>query len=298
MIIYKKRKKIQLIYILLSLFSITGSLKGQEDYKIHSIESQYGKASHLIFPSSIEDFDIGEPQEFNVVKKENILKIYPLTKEPIITNILVKTSQEDYFSFTLKNLPKTSYTDYFLKKEDASYSTKEHFIKDLRYFAVDKKRIREDKIEVDLSLGCQEALQANNYLANRGDLYKLYEKENQKVKVRLSGIFINESNMYIKLNLINNSAIKFSLANINLSIKGNKKAHYSVQSKKIPIINKCKKVRELSPLGEFSEVVVIKNITLLKKESLIIDIFELPEGNRHLSLKLPSSIFIKAKSLF
>ena len=75
-----------------------------------------------------------------------------------------------------------------------------------------------------------------------------------------------------------------------------RKKKSSYQSRELPILSQCTFLKEVKANESLFEVFVLKSPTFLKSEILTVEIFE--EGRRHLSLKIPTKLILKAKSLF
>lgn len=258
----------------------------QASAQIIPISGTTGNTTALLFPNQIIHVDIGSDNNVAVSVDESVPTVLKLrlAKEfgSITTNMLVITVDNLAYSFRISysdSLPQYVYT---IKKEQAVNAIK----------PVEPTTIKKDSIKKTTEI-ISDILESKNLLT-RSDIAK-----KGKMYLVLKNIFIEKNELYYLFEIINKSAIKYTIDFYNFYCKTNvkKKLQGTVQQDipiKFDFLNK--RTDEITAHNSDLFILRTKKFTL---EDGMISVFEIyeKEGGRHLRINITNNELLSATQL-
>ncbi|MCF2496777.1 conjugative transposon protein TraN [Dyadobacter chenhuakuii] len=268
-----------LCQLLLCLFlHSTGICQGIESSVIapFPLEVTTGKTTHLIFPFSIKTVDRGSPDVLaqKATGAENILQLKAAKPDFDTTNLTVITADGKLFSFLV------GYADE-PHSLNIQLTTSASQIVQMGSTEMNEARISDAAKEVD-------AGQAGNV--------SLKDKTSQ-TELSLSALYVDEDLLLYKIDLANNSAIKYDIENLRFFVRDkNHPKRTAIQETEIKPLHILGDTNAVAPRSSHSFVYVLPKMTIPDKKYLAVQVQE-KNGGRHLTLKVRNRHVLKALTL-
>lgn len=241
------------------------------------LEVGFGNMNNIIFPFDIKSIVWGS-SDILVQKAtgvENILQVRASKKGFMQTNLSVVTADGEFYSLVLNYVEYPSELNFYVFKDS---SGKEVLAK-----------LKDAPFNEDwLNNTAKEVLNQKGFLGNK--------VKEQKMRLKLDGIFLKENTMWFKIGVKNNSLIDFNPEFVKFYVKDKRKAkRTAVQEKEIvPVVTyPCPVIK-----GKTNETFTLpfSPFTIPKNQELIIQVNE-EAGGRSLLLKVRYAVLLKAKYL-
>jgi len=271
------------VLLLLSIF-ISINIYSQSQIK-DTIKVSFTKSVYLIFSNDIKT-DFGSEEIF-VKTEQNKITIQAGVENFEETNLLVHEN-DIYYMFIIKydNKPTKFIYDYQNNK------TKTNAIIDSYQSKLMKtEQIKNDSLKNLYEKNCQIALN------KKQEFYDIAIKKGNVYFV-VSNLFIKDNSYYYKLDLINNSNIKYDIDYYDIYIR--KKQKLLKNSPTQDIIVEKKYLYNYKPVVERkssnSFIIVTDKYTIDNRNEFIIELFE-KEGDRHLKVVFNENDLLRVKPL-
>lgn len=255
----------------------------QQDVKIDSISPYYwaitdSKTSNLVFPFAILSVDKGSKDILVQKAKgvENILQIKAGKENFEETNLTVITSDGTLYSYILHYVDKPTNLN-------------------IRYLP--QKMQEPDAIFSDGSINLAPLKADAGVIMDKGRMSWGITDKKYGMQFRVTGIFIRDQVMYLKIDLKNASNIRYDFEKIHIFISDKtnvrRTASQEVELKPLYIHQETKTV-----VGGSEQVFVyaLPKFTIPDEKKLNIQVLE-TNGGRHLALKIPNRKIVQAKTI-
>lgn len=257
-------------YLMLILSIMTHAQK-----PLDTIYTNDHKTVALFFPKQIRQGVTGAENFLFTYNRENEQYLGLLQATPgDESNLLVVTSDGNVYSYILKYAKTVTKLNFFINGKD---------------------RVGTEKPEQEISIDNVDSLKINKDKSNyyrrfsesllKAKHYPLTSKRDKGMVLKLLKMVYDKNEVYLVMEIKNNSGIDFELDYLNISIvKGNKGCKASSQRLEENIIYKYKTPSIILNGGSNQFVFVVPKFVLGNKEKLQIEVKEL-NGSRKLTLE-------------
>ena len=276
-----------ILSILLLLITLSSSAQ------LINIQGTNNKTTSLIFPSSILHVDIGMQNDYIGVNVDqsvsNLLKLRMSSNFKEVTNMLVVTQENYVYSFEI------SYSD--------SLANYVHIIKPEN--AINNQQ-SEDKTNNSIGDTIKEKSEYTiykeiiNLIENyEGNTIRSELAKEGKMTLIMKNIFVKSDDLYIQLEVNNNSNLKYVIDFYNLFMKSDLKKGLTTttsQDIQIPFDFCNEKTTEIIAGEKKSIIMHFKKLTLEEDKVACLEIYE-KQGGRHLKIKFGNNEILSAAKL-
>ncbi|SNR68792.1 DUF4138 domain-containing protein [Lutibacter flavus] len=268
------KRHLSTLLLLFSLASVA-QLKQQSPYKLDTIFANEEKSVALFFPNPIRQAITGAEHFVFNYNREKLQYFGLLQATPgAESNLLTITENGQVYSYILKYKKQLKKINYFISEKESVGNEKPIKI------AVKKQKQIINKQGVKIS----QYLKFSEYLLS-STLKNIATKCKKGVKVRLQKIAYNASEVYLVIEIRNNSKIDFEIDYLNVyRTNGNKKKKASYQSLRLKEIYKHKMPSIIYKGQRRKFVYVLPKFVLGDNEKLQIELQEL-KGSRRVVLE-------------
>lgn len=270
--------KISLLLVLACIFSITI----KKSCIAQKIQVKSNNVTQIVFPAEIEYFKGGFlPEDLMVENVKNVLFITPIYPNIKETNICIVTKEGMYFNLILSYHEQPTKQSYVLTRSDAFFFEKEEAT------TIPVKESPKDTL----------AVLSEKILSTPGFITTGNTVRYKNFFFHLKGIYVYEQTIFIRLNAVNKSNIRFDFDYIAFYINAAKKRKNttSEQLQLFPIRDfNYKTVLESTAAGDF--IFALNKFTIGAEKSLNIDLIE-KDGERNLKLKIDDKILLNAQKI-
>jgi conjugative transposon TraN protein len=272
----KNIKASLIIGILIITFSGYSQIK--EDIGLNNVQLGYSKTTSIVFPYAIKSVDRGS-QDILIQKAkgvENILLLKAGKQDFKQTNLTVVTADGKLYGFILNY---DELCPVLNVVADKAVSSNEDIL-----FSSDNEN--QKKIEQYASLALSKKKKVNGLKANRFS-----------VKLQVSGIFIHQDVIYLRVVIGNNSRINYDVDQLRFFIRDQKKAKRtaSQEIEIVPLFSTAS-ISKISDQSEVSVVFALSKFTIPEKKYFALQLIE-KAGGRHVELDLKNSDLINLEIL-
>jgi len=261
----------------------------QSQYK--TIDVGFTNTVHLIFTSSINDFDVGlgsvgEHHDILVEKSgDKRLKLAAGIKHFTPTNLFVETD-DGYYNFILKYSDNPNPLLIEVKQEEAKILKKTETAAILEEKAKQEKKENEDLRNKSLKV------------INKREQSYLHANSSLGITFTLNSIYVEHDKLYFKFTVQNNSNVKYEIGYFEYLIhkKGKGKRGGVVSDKIINPLFSLIEFDELLPGQSKNTVCIFEKFTLEKKKRVKITLWE-KAGERKIEVIAKPTQIVKAKKL-
>ncbi|MCF0059870.1 conjugative transposon protein TraN [Dyadobacter chenwenxiniae] len=237
------------------------------------LEVTTDKTTHLIFPFSIKTVDRGSKDLLaqKAVGVENILQVKAARPDLNATNLTVITADGKLFSFDV---------EYALKPLNLN-------------ILVSPPLQQVAKLRTDAFNEAEVAKVAETAATGSGRNISIKDRSSQS-ELSLSGLYIEEGLLAYKIDLINNSSIRYDIENFRFFIRDRKQPkRTAVQELEVKPFHIRGDTSAVDPRSSHSFIYVLPKMTIPDKKYLSIQVQE-KNGGRHLNLKVRNKHILKA----
>jgi conjugative transposon TraN protein len=239
---------------------------------VTSINVADNKSTHIIFPSKISYYDIGNEEAITAENtiSNNILKIRSLTPKILPTSLFVVTEDKKNYEFDLKT-DTTESSDFTYNLGHDNKALFDNATNDLLLKKISEKCLKEKRHETSVG-----------------------EKKNGII-CYLTNININNDILYFTFQIINTSNIKMNIDYIRCFIQDNKKLNNSPQQEvDIHPLLTYNFQEEIGSERENTFVMALPKFTIPDGKKFYVQIYE-KDGGRHLSFTIKNKHIMGAK---
>lgn len=245
----------------------------------YSLEITYSKTSNLIYPYAIKSVDRGSKNVLVQKAKgiENVLQVKAAKEYFKETNLTVITADGRLYSYLLNYAENPSALN-------------------IRYVKVREKNVpiaffsNQAANPADIELCAKKAAAEERTIRGIND-------ENDRIKLRLNGLFIKDDVMYWQIQLENHSNINYDIDQLRYFIRDQKKSkRTAVQEIEIKPLYIRGDTSAIAGESKHVLVLALPKFTIPDKKNFHIQIME-KNGGRHLELKILNSTIVNAKLL-
>lgn len=250
-----------------------------------TISMKDSKVTQLIFPNIIKSFKGGFlPSDFAISTEGNVVYIQPLG-EFVQSNLNIVTEDGHYYTFIVKYDVDVNMFNHIITSEQAIYrdgnsrSSREQ----------DNKAGIDKRAESGHDIVCRNILQQKGYLFTR-NIVKI-----KNFSMILKGVYIDQDNMYLRIQLENDSNIKYDIDALTFYVETVIKGKTTTQEKTqfIPVYV-YNDVQTINTKSSLELICCFDKFTINDKKALFISIIE-KEGERNLNLEVHNSIILEAR---
>ena len=262
---------------LLFLFSSTGSFAQDGDasstsIKPYQIAISYNQTTNLIFPYAIKSVDLGNGAVLAQKEKgvENILQLKTGKENFTPTNVSVVTADGRFYSFVLSYAEQPSPLNINFSGDDPM------------------------QLSGELSNARQLEQEACQVLGQSCFMY--LQKSEQALRLQLHGIFLSDNNLWLKLQIGNDSQIDFQPAYMRFFLRDKKRSKRTAlnETELLPVYMPPLKITKGLRYSVWT--IGFKPFTVPKHQRLVIQVGD-ESGGRIVLLRIKSRIFLKAHKL-
>jgi conjugative transposon TraN protein len=292
---------VKILLFVLSLFAI--STNAQE-----LVEVSFDKTTLLVFSGTVKRFNCGAKEYVGVNKIENKIVLQAMEENFDETNLLVELEGGDFFAFVLRynNNPKTfiykvaESKSLIITTNENEKPIEKKSTTDLEKSASVEKRASEVKKEFEGSgkKDLEVIDQNSKKIAQTADYIKRIGIIDKKMILYVGGIWVLDDRLYFKVNIRNESSIKYDIDFTHFIVKRvkdsfNRSSGSADQMSPIYVFN-----QEQSSVLEKSTntfVFVFPKFTIADNKKLFIEFWE-KKGDRSISLSIESNEILNAKN--
>jgi conjugative transposon TraN protein len=257
------------------------ALPGKAIIESFALEVSYNKTTHLVFPLSIISIDRGNAGILaqKAAGVENILRVKADKKDFEETNLSVITSDGKLYSFLVCYNANPSYLNLSMDSLFSQPSVNER-----------KQKAAGTFNEALLSYYAKLALQAEQNLHG-------VKTSKAKASIRLEGVYVKESALFLRLQLRNASAINYDIDQLRLFVRDKVQSNRtSIQEKEVEPLYVESDSASISANSTQTMVLAVPAFTISNNKYFVIEMTE-RGGGRNLLLKLKGKHLLKAQPL-
>ena len=250
-----------------------------------TIYLSFTKSAFIIFSSDITDAVIGSEQVL-VQQKGNKIILQAAQENFDETNLMVQAGDKYYMFIIRYNPHPTKFLYDYQKHPEKAIITDEKEVKKIKQIQTKKDSL--DSLYLE---NCKKVAAAPQ------NFFDLSETKGD-VSLILSTMYVDDQTFYFKVDLINNSKIRYDIDYYQFTIRNKKKA-----LKKTPIQDEIIKplyvyndVKVVEAKSHNSFIFVLPKFTIQDKKKLYIEFWE-NRGDRNFSISLKNNELLKIKPL-
>ena len=265
------------VTVMLIVFCCVGSFAQNgnvpvTNIKPYQIAISYNQTTNLIFPYAIKSVDLGNGAVLAQKAKgvENILQLKAGKENFTPTNVSVVTADGRFYSFVLSYAEQPSPLNINFSGDDPM------------------------QLSGELSNARQLEQEACQVLGQSCFMY--LQKSEQALRLQLHGIFLSDNNLWLKLQIGNDSQIDFQPAYMRFFLRDKKRTKRIALNEKELLPVYMPELKQTKGLGCSAWTIGFKPFTVPKNQRLIIQVGD-ESGGRTVLMRIKSKVFLKAHKL-
>lgn len=251
----------------------------------------FTKTAFLIFSQPVKDAVIGSE---NVLVKisENKIILQAAVENFEETNLMVQTGGKYYmFIIHYSNSPIRYLYDYQDSKKDKSNKTNKVIVDELQQKETSKKETKKDSLNRLFLSKCKKV---------ENSAQKFYDLAETKggVTLVLTNMYVDDNLFYFRVDLINNSKIRYDIDYYQFTIRNKKKVlkKTPIQDEVIEPLFVANDVKVIEAKNKNSFIFVLPKFTIQDKKKLFIEYWE-NKGDRNFVIPITNKELLKLNSL-